>query len=141
MLSHLRIIFPIEADLNHLVQLDRHPNVPLVGKVWHKVIHWNGSDPAYAPDMDIHVGVERKAEMNFWGKMEIPPAQGLLRGSYLWWEQPYRGAPWGWLAFSLRYDIQEGPEVWAGDWHRTLHSEEPGAEPFCYTLEINQPED
>jgi hypothetical protein len=138
MLTHLRIIFPIEADIPNLLRLDRDPNWPILAKVWHKCLHWNEDGvPNYLPDMDIHVGVERKPETSFFGKLEVPPAQGLIRGEYVRFERSVNGTAWGWLTFAPRYDMQEGPEIWAGDWHQTLHGEEPGSALFCYKLEIN----
>jgi hypothetical protein len=140
-LSHLRIIFPLETDIPNVVRLDRDENYPIVAKVWHKVVHWDDMQPAYDHEMEIHVGVERKPEEDLFGKLTVPPAQGLIRGAYLGFEQPVAGSPWGWLVLLPRYDMQEGPEIWTADWHATLSSDEPGSYPFCYKLEINHTED
>lgn len=137
MLSHLRIIYPKEVSPKNLIRFDYDDTYGMIGKAWHKPLHWDGQVPNYMPGMDIHIGIERHAEADLLGRVRPVPAQGVIRGEYIAFEPQANVFPWGWLVFGLRYDMQEGPEIWAGDWHQTLSGSEPGASLFCYSLEIN----
>jgi hypothetical protein len=130
------VIFEQEASqIGNLLKIEMDPiEAVMVGKVWHKVIHWDGREPAYIDDMDVHIGILREAEQNLFGHTVARPAQGLLRGEYRRFEPGMGVYPWGWLVFALRYDILEGPEVWSHDWHRT-YSEQEQAETFYYQLD------
>jgi hypothetical protein len=122
--SHLRVIFPLGFDYRHMIKTFwEETEGCLMGAVLHKNEYW-GDDvltPSFAFGMDVHVGVEMPEDTDIFGKPEPVPARGIMRGEYYRWDSmtlaPERGSGgWGWLVFILRYDMQEGPETWPGDW-------------------------
>jgi hypothetical protein len=140
-ISHLRIIFPLGFDYKHMIKTFWSDQEGcLMGSVLHKNDYWRDNilDPAFSYGMEVHVGVEREAERDLLGRIMPVPARGIMRGEYFSWE-PYKFGPrlgsagYGWLNFILRYDMQEGPEVWTEDWQKTYTQGQAPA--FYYALE------
>jgi len=140
-ITHLRVIFPLGFSYRNMIKTFwSEKEGCLMGEVLHKNDYWleDVMTPNFAPDMEVHVGVEREPEADIFGKLVPCPAQGILRGEFCAWTplelNPRAGSGgWGWLAFRLRYDMQEGPEIWEADWAKVYTTGQAPA--FYYALE------
>lgn len=119
MLTNFRIIFPKDEDPIKWMQFGFEGGEAIAKVLFHN-IWWRDGNPAFAPDMDIHVGIEQPDAEGIFGGKQSQPARGLFRGEYRRSERNVMHGGFIWLVFALRYDMEEGPEEWRDDRHLVI---------------------